>query len=68
MNRGKMKISVVIPAFNEEKLIGATLRSIQAAGAAFADLGWTMEIVVCDNNSTDATAALARAGGGAGGL
>ena len=58
-----MKISVVIPAFNEEKLLGATLRSIQAAGAAFADRGWTMEIVVCDNNSTDATAGLARAGG-----
>ena len=58
-----MKISVVIPAFNEEKLIGATLRSIQAAGAAFAALGWEMEIVVCDNNSTDATAELARAAG-----
>jgi glycosyltransferase involved in cell wall biosynthesis len=58
-----MKISVVIPAFNEEKLLGAALRAIQAAGAAFADLGWTMEIVVCDNNSTDATAALARAAG-----
>lgn len=58
-----MKISVVIPAFNEEKLIGATLRSIQAAGAAFGALGWAMEIVVCDNNSTDGTAALARAAG-----
>jgi glycosyltransferase involved in cell wall biosynthesis len=58
-----VKISVVIPAFNEEKLLGATLRSIQAAGAAFAGPGWAMEIVVCDNNSTDATAALARAAG-----
>ena len=58
-----MKISVVIPAFNEEKLLGATLRSIQAAGAAFAGPGWAMEMVVCDNNSTDATAALARAAG-----
>jgi glycosyltransferase involved in cell wall biosynthesis len=58
-----VKISVVIPAFNEEKLIGATLRSIQAAGAAFAALGWEMEIVVSDNNSTDATAELARAAG-----
>ena len=58
-----MNISVVIPAFNEEKLIGATLRSILAAGAAFGERGWTMEIVVCDNNSTDTTAGLARAAG-----
>ena len=58
-----VKISVVIPAFNEEKLIGATLRSIQAAGAAFEKMGWAREMVVCDNNSTDATAALARAAG-----
>ena len=63
MKRRKVKISVVIPAFNEEKLIGATLRSIQAAGGAFSDLGWAMEIVVCDNNSTDATAELGRAAG-----
>src|ERR1035441_4560002 len=63
MKLGKVKISVVIPAFNEEKLIGATLRSIQAAGAAFGERGWAMEIVVCDNNSTDATADLARAAG-----
>ena len=58
-----MKISVVIPAFNEEKLVGATLRGVQDAGAAFREIGWTMEIIVCDNNSTDATAALARATG-----
>jgi glycosyltransferase involved in cell wall biosynthesis len=58
-----VKISVVIPAFNEEKLLGATLRSIQAAGAAFGELGWEMEVVVCDNNSTDATAMLARTAG-----
>ena len=63
MNRAKVKISVVIPAFNEEKLLGATLRSLQAAGAAFGDRGWDMEIVVCDNNSTDGTAGLARAAG-----
>ena len=58
-----VKISVVIPAFNEEKLIGETLRSIQAAGAAFGEIDWRMEILVCDNNSTDATAETARAGG-----
>ncbi len=58
-----MKISVVIPAFNEEKLIASTLSAVQAAGAAFAARGWAMEIVVCDNNSTDATAIMARAVG-----
>lgn len=58
-----MKISVVVPAFNEEKLLPATLRSICAAATAFDALGWTWEIIVCDNNSTDRTAEVARAGG-----
>ena len=58
-----MKISVVIPAFNEEKLIAQTLRSINTARSAFVSLGWESEMVVCDNNSTDRTAELARAAG-----
>jgi glycosyltransferase involved in cell wall biosynthesis len=58
-----MKISVIVPAFNEEKLLPATLRSIQAATAAFSKRGWETELVVCDNNSTDRTAELARAHG-----
>lgn len=58
-----MKISVVVPAFNEEKLLPATLESIREAAAAFTALGWEHEVVVCDNNSTDGTAALARAAG-----
>ncbi len=60
-----MKISVIVPAFNEEKLIAETLRRIQAASSAFSPAGWECEIVVCDNNSTDRTAALAQAGGAA---
>ena len=60
---GAVKISVIIPAFNEEKLIAETLRRIQAAHSAFAPLGWESETVVCDNNSTDRTAVLARAEG-----
>lgn len=55
-----MKISVVVPAFNEEKLIGATLQSIKGAAKAFDELGWETELVVCNNNSTDATAAVAQ--------
>ena len=59
----KMKISIVVPAFNEEKLLPATLRSIKAAAAAFHARGWATELIVCDNNSTDRTAELARAEG-----
>jgi glycosyltransferase involved in cell wall biosynthesis len=58
-----MKISVVIPAFNEEKLLGATLRSIQVAAEAFHALGWATEVIVCDNNSSDRTAEIARSAG-----
>ncbi len=58
-----MKILVIVPAYNEEKLIAGSLRSIQQAAAAFASRQWETEIIVCDNNSSDATAALARAAG-----
>jgi len=58
-----MKISVVVPAFNEERLLPETLRSIRAAQAAFDTRGWASELIVCDNNSTDRTAEIARAEG-----
>ena len=58
-----MKISVIVPAFNEEKLIAASLSGIRAAMNSFSQRGWMAEMIVCDNNSTDATAALARAAG-----
>ncbi|MBI5801952.1 MAG: glycosyltransferase [Verrucomicrobia bacterium] len=58
-----MRISVVLPAFNEEKLIGATLQAVHTARGAFTTLGWESEIIVCDNNSTDRTGELARAAG-----
>jgi glycosyltransferase involved in cell wall biosynthesis len=58
-----MKISVIVPAFNEEKLLPASLRSIQAAAAAFHAIGWDWELIVCDNNSSDRTGELARAAG-----
>ncbi len=55
-----MKISVIVPAYNEEKLLPESLRCIQAAFSAFAQLGWETELIVCDNNSSDRTAELAR--------
>ena len=58
-----MRISIVIPAFNEERLIGETLVHVRAALAAFTRRGWAAELIVCDNNSTDGTAAVARAAG-----
>jgi len=58
-----LKVSVIIPAFNEDRLIGETLRQVTAAIPAFARRGWQTELIVCDNNSTDRTAELARAAG-----
>lgn len=58
-----MKISIVVPAFNEERLLPETLRSIRAATGAFDARGWSSELIVCDNNSTDRTGEIARAGG-----
>jgi glycosyltransferase involved in cell wall biosynthesis len=58
-----MLISVIIPAFNEERLLGESLRHIQDAMTAFTRRGWQSELIVCDNNSTDRTAEVARAAG-----
>jgi glycosyltransferase involved in cell wall biosynthesis len=58
-----MKVSVVIPAFNEERLLGESLRHIRSAMAALSGRGWETELIVCDNNSTDRTAEIARAAG-----
>jgi glycosyltransferase involved in cell wall biosynthesis len=58
-----MRISVIVPAYNEAGLIVETLQRIQAAMTAFARLGWETELIVCDNNSTDVTGELARAAG-----
>ena len=58
-----MKISVVVPAFNEEKILARSLDAIQKATRAFQERGWDWELIVCDNNSTDRTAEIARAAG-----
>lgn len=48
-------VRVIIPALNEEKSIGAVLAALPAGAIA--------EVVVVDNNSTDATALVARQAG-----
>ena len=54
-----IEVSVVVPAFNEEKLLGQTLTRLHQAfdGAGLGND--ELELVVCDNASTDATAAIA---------
>ena len=53
-------ISFVIPAHNEERLLGATLESCRSSAEQF---GEAYEIVVVDDASTDHTSELARARG-----
>lgn len=53
-------ISFIIPAYNEEPLLGRTLAAIDAAARA---LGEPYEMVVADDASTDRTAAIALAHG-----
>ncbi|HXB59156.1 MAG TPA: glycosyltransferase [Candidatus Acidoferrales bacterium] len=54
-----MKVSIVVPAFNEERLLGQSLGQIKQAAKAFEQRGWETELIVCDNNSTDRTAEIA---------
>src|SRR6266851_5811868 len=58
-----MRISIVVPAFNEERLFADSLRSMRCAMEAFTERGWPAELIVCDNNSDDRTAEIARAAG-----
>jgi glycosyltransferase involved in cell wall biosynthesis len=54
-----LRISVVVPAFNEERLLAGSLAAIREAMSVFNDA----ELIVCDNNSTDRTAQIARSAG-----
>lgn len=51
---GYVKTSVVIPAYNEEKRIGACIKSLQSQTVP------PLEIIIVDNNSTDKTAKIAK--------
>jgi len=50
-------ISFVVPAYNEEQLLGATLAALHAAAGA---AGEPYEVIVADDGSTDATALVAQ--------
>ena len=53
-------ISFVVPAYNEERLIAATLDAIHAAAR---EIGQPYELIVANDASTDTTPAVARAHG-----
>ncbi|MDH4374551.1 MAG: glycosyltransferase [Verrucomicrobiota bacterium] len=55
-----MTISIILPAFNEARLLPSTLAAVHAARKAFDYVQWNSEVIVCDNNSTDATSQIAR--------
>jgi len=50
-------ISFIVPAYNEERLLGATLDALHAAGRA---AGESYELIVVDDASTDRTAVIAQ--------
>lgn len=53
-------LSFIVPAYNEERVLGATLEAIHRAAAGATDEPY--EVVVADDASTDRTAAVAEAG------
>ena len=53
-------LSFVVPAHNEQQLLGGTLESLHAAAQA---VGVAYELIVVNDSSTDATAAIAEAHG-----
>ncbi len=52
-------VSVLVPAYNEEALLGRTLTSVHESFSALPTSAPRYELVVCDNNSTDRTAQVA---------
>ena len=57
---GDVEVSIVIPCRDEAGTIATDVRE---AAAALTRLGYVGEVVVCDNRSTDGSAAAARAAG-----
>ncbi len=57
------RISLVVPAYNEEKLLPHLLESVRGARERFRGGPDAVEVIVADNASTDGTAEIARAAG-----
>lgn len=59
MQRQKPRVLLVIPAFNEEELLRDTIAKVQAECRKLATQ-FFIDVMVCDNNSTDATPEIAQ--------
>jgi glycosyltransferase involved in cell wall biosynthesis len=57
MNHEKPLVSIVIPAYNEERYIANVIESIEEVTVAIED--FTFEVIVVDDGSTDRTAGIA---------
>lgn len=57
------RISVVIPAFNEERYLPRLLETIETAKRRYRGMEDDVEVVVADNGSTDETVAIAQSRG-----
>src|SRR5207253_4607314 len=55
-----MKFSVIIPAYNEEQYLPRLLKSIEIARSNYSGGRGEIEVIVADNDSSDATAEIAR--------
>jgi glycosyltransferase involved in cell wall biosynthesis len=60
VDRTELQVSIVIPVYNEEKAIGGDLDTIMAT---MKGSGYTYEVIVVDDGSTDRTGDIARAKG-----
>lgn len=60
MDRTELQVSVVIPVYNEE---GAISDDLDIIIATMEGSGYTYEVIVVDDGSTDRTADIARAKG-----
>jgi len=58
-----LKISLIIPAWNEERLLPRLLESVGVARDRYRGGADSVEVIVADNNSTDRTAAIAQEAG-----
>ena len=60
----KITLSVIVPAWNEEKRVGNAIASLQRAAAVYErERGAFAEIIIVDNNSSDRTGAVAQQAG-----